>query len=40
MEERLLTVTVWRLLGDNGLTGQLVRLWRLVMLGWGVKLDG
>ncbi len=39
MEDRLLTVTVWGALEDNGMTGQQVRRWRLLMLAWEVSLD-
>jgi hypothetical protein len=33
VEDCFLTVTVWEALEDNGMTGQQVRLWRLLMLG-------
>ncbi len=38
--KRLLAVTVWGALGDNEMTGRQVRLWRWLMLGWEVRLDG
>jgi hypothetical protein len=36
----LLAVTVWGALEDSEMTGQQVRLWRSLMLGWGERLDG
>jgi hypothetical protein len=33
VEDCFLTVNVWEALEDNGMTGQQVRLWRLLMLG-------
>ncbi len=40
MEGCLLTAIVQVLLGDSEMTGQQVRLWRWVMLGWEARLDG
>jgi hypothetical protein len=40
LEDCLLTVIVWGALEDSEMTGQQVRLWRLVMRGWEARLDG
>jgi hypothetical protein len=39
MEECLLTVTLWRALGDSEMIGQHVRLWLCLMLGLEGRLD-